>query len=47
MLYPVVAVETELILTCVVPIVELGQKCLEAASILKYDLKQLYTCLQD
>ena len=36
-LYPVVAGETELILTCVVPIAELGQKCLEAGSILKYE----------
>ena len=36
-LYPVVAGETELILTCVVPIAELGQKCLEAASTLKYE----------
>ena len=36
-LYPVVAGETELILTCLVPLAELGQKCLEAASILKYE----------
>ena len=27
----------ELINTCVVPIAELGQKCLEAASTLKYE----------
>ena len=46
-LYPVVAGETELILTCVVPIAELGQKCLEAASTLKYEtLKQLHHCSQ-
>ena len=37
--YPVEAGETELINTCVVPFAtaELGQKCLEAASILKYE----------
>ena len=29
--------ETELIPTCVVPIAELGQKCLEAASTPKYE----------
>ena len=38
-LYPVEAGETELRNTCVVPftIAELGQKCLEAASTLKYE----------
>ena len=35
--YPVVTGETELILTCVVPIAELGQKCPEAAATLKYE----------
>ena len=36
-LYSVEAGEMELINTCVVPIAELGQKCLEAASTLKYE----------
>ena len=36
-LYSVEAGETELINTCVVPTAELGQKCLEAASTLKYE----------
>ena len=36
-LYPVIAGETELVPTCVVPIAELGQKCPEAATTLKYE----------